>query len=57
MLAVTRHGFSTLALSPSQETHVIFMVLFVELNIQIDSLFPSLELGGTGMPQPSSTLG
>lgn len=24
------------------------MVLFMELNIQIDSLFPSLELGGPG---------
>lgn len=25
-----------------------FMVLFMELNIQMDPLFPSLELGGTG---------
>lgn len=48
--------FNTLALSPSLKMHVIFfMVLFMELNIQIDSLFPSLELGGMSTATATAT--
>jgi hypothetical protein len=32
-----QHRFGTLATSLSQQMHVIFMALFMELNIQIDS--------------------
>ena len=45
MLGVIRRCFSTLALSPSPQMDVIFfMVLFMDLNIQIDSLFSFSEL-------------
>lgn len=49
MLGIIRRCFSTLTLSPSPQMDVIFfMVLFMDLNIQIDSLFSFLELGGAG---------